>query len=110
MRDVDYIEYEPYGLGAGPTGRAGYIKKDYTPPKTDNIQPYEVPLSFSKSTKFYNSKFFTEYGTLDWLSNITLNEDASFDIKVLDAKNNFKLLIEGIVDEKHISKELLIEH
>jgi hypothetical protein len=120
MTDVDYIEYEPYGVGAGPRAKAGYIKiftkPNYTSQKTDNVQPYEVPLKFSKTKKFYtpkyklyNSNFFNEYGTIDWLPNVTLKDDGSFDIKILDTKNNFKLFIEGIVDDKYISKALLVE-
>ena len=120
--DVDYIEYEMYGFGAGLNqGLAGYIKIytkiDFTRPKIDHVQPYEVPLKFSKTKKFYtpkyklyNSVFFNEYGTIDWLPNIALQDDGSFDIKVLDTDNNFKLYIEGLVDDQYVSKELLIEY
>jgi hypothetical protein len=92
MRDVDYIEYEPYGFGGGLRRSAGFIKiytkVNFTTQKTDNVQPYVIPLRFRKTKKFYttkytlyNSKFYNEYGPTDWLPNVTLNDHGAFNIK-----------------------------
>jgi hypothetical protein len=121
MSDIDYIEYEMYGVGGGIRGNAGFIKiyTDKTIKRSkakDNVQTYKVPLTFNKDKKFYTPKyklytssFFNEYGTIDWKPNISIQDDGSIDLKVLDTKNNFKLFIEGVAGDKHISKEILIQ-
>jgi hypothetical protein len=121
-QDVDYIEYEWYGFGGGLRGQAGFIKIYTTKSfgskgKNDNVQTYDIPLRFSKKKKMYipryqeyNSNFFNEYGTIDWKPKIDLKDDGSFDIRVLNTKNNIKLFIEGFTGDKHISKEILIEN
>lgn len=121
MQDIDYIEYEWYGFGGGIRGQAGFIKiytlkRLKSGGKNDHVQTYDFPLRFSKSKKMYipqyqryNSDFFNEYGTVDWKPNINLKDDGSFDLRVLNTKNNLKLFIEGVVGDQHISKEILVE-
>ena len=124
MHDIDYIEYELYGVGGGVRGQAGFIKiytsAEYSSrgAKNDNVQTYDVPLRFSKNRKFYvskykfyNSPFYNEYGTIDWKPNLELNENGSFDIKVLNTRNKFKLFFEGVLnDNTYISEEILIDN
>ncbi|WP_299128537.1 hypothetical protein [uncultured Winogradskyella sp.] len=123
MQDIDYIEYELYGIGGGIRGQAGFIKiytlNDYNNivSKNDNVQTYDVPLRFSNNKKFYvskykfyNSTFYNEYGTIDWIPNVKLQEDGSFDFKVLNTKNSFKLFIEGMVNGKFVSEEILVDN
>lgn len=122
MADVDYIEYEHYGVGGGIRGQAGFIKV-YTLPnykngaKNDNVQTYDVPLRFNTDKTFYVSKyryynttFYKEYGTIDWIPNLKINKDGSFDIKLLNTKNDFTLFVEGTLnDGTFISQELIID-
>jgi len=123
MSDVDYIEYELYGLGGGLLqGEAGFIKI-YTSPEarsrsiSQNLQSYEIPLSFGEEKafyvpayKFYNTAFFNDYGTIDWIPKAKINNDGTIDLKVLNTKNDVILFIEGIVNDTHfISESLTIE-
>ena len=122
MQDVDYIEYELYGMGGGIRGNAGFIKI-FTSPEFklkqsgQEVQTYEIPLAFSENKKFYvptyglyNSPFFNEYGTIDWTPNATINNDGTIDLTVLNTQNDIKLFVEGIVnDTNFVSQSITIE-
>ncbi|SHG74276.1 hypothetical protein [Winogradskyella jejuensis] len=123
MDQVDYIEYEPYGIGGGIRGAAGYIKIFLTPggppiKKPNNIVDYKLPLLFSKNKTFYspkyfyyNTDFFKEYGTIDWKPNISLDKNGKANFKLYNTKTKMiSLFIEGIInDNQYISQELKIE-
>ncbi|WP_111682469.1 hypothetical protein [Winogradskyella tangerina] len=122
MQDVDYIEYELYGVGGGIRGNAGFIKI-FTSPEFklkrsgQEVQTYEIPLAFSENKEFYvptyglyNSPFFNEYGTIDWTPNATINNDGTIDLSVLNTKNDIKLFVEGIVnDNNFVSQTITVE-
>ncbi|MFP4844725.1 hypothetical protein [Winogradskyella sp. PE311] len=123
MQDIDYIEYELYGVGGGIRGQAGFIKiytsNDYkSKGKNDNIQTYDVPLRFNKEKtfyvskfKYYNSSFYNEFGTIDWKPNLEFSKDGSFNFNVLNTKNSFKLFVEGVLnDDTFISQEIIIDN
>jgi hypothetical protein len=122
MQDVNYIEYEFYGTGGGIRGNAGFIKV-YTSSESkfkkngQKVQSYKIPLTFSDNKEFYvpkynlyNSAFFNEYGTIDWIPSAKINNDGSINFTVLNTKNDIKLFVEGIVNgTDFVSQTLTIE-
>ncbi|MCB0400162.1 MAG: hypothetical protein KDD26_11190 [Winogradskyella sp.] len=122
MGDVDYIEYELYGIGGGIRGQAGFIKiytsRTYkSSNKNDNVNTYDVPLRFSKNKNFYvskysyyNTSFYNEYGTIDWKPKLNINEKGELNLKVFNTNNNFKLFFEGTTsDGILLSQEILVD-
>lgn len=123
MDMVDYFEYEPYGIGGGLRGSAGYIKIYTTPglpvnKKRDLTATFDLPLRFDKPKTFYtpkyqtfNSDFFLEYGTIAWQPNLTVDETGLADFKIIDTyTSSIDLYIEGIVnDNEYISQKITIE-
>lgn len=121
MDMVDYIEYEPYGIGGGIRGGAGYIKI-FTDPnggpvnKANNVRTYSLPMLFSKSRKFYtpkyqlyNTNFFKEYGVIDWKPNLKLNESGNVKFKIPDTKSDtITLFIEGYINNQLISQQTTV--
>ncbi|MFT5846737.1 MAG: hypothetical protein ACJARX_002396 [Psychroserpens sp.] len=80
-------------------------------------QEIKAPLTFTSSKQFYvpkyvyyNSDFFREYGVIDWLPNVTLDQSNAINLKVLDTKTKqIKLFIEGVTNEgRYISEEKVI--
>lgn len=123
MSDIDYIEYEFYGVGGGIRGQAGFIKiytsKSYkSNGKNDNINTYDVPLRFNKNKKFYVSKysyyntpFYNQYGTIDWKPKLNINEKGELTLKVFDTNNNLKLFFEGNINgDTFISEEIIVNN
>lgn len=122
MGDIDYIEYEFYGIGGGIRGQAGFIKiftsKTYNSKgKINNVNTYDVPLRFSKSKKFYVSKysyynttFYNEYGTIDWIPKLKIDKNGYLAFKTFNTNNNFKLFFEGTTsDGVLLSQEILVD-
>jgi hypothetical protein len=121
--DVDYIEYEWYGTGGGVRGNAGFIKivtapRRYSKTRGNLVSTYDVPLRFSKQKSFYtpkyqyyNTPFFNQYGTIDWLPNLSINSNGKINFKIADTKTNtVTLFIEGIINEnQYISQEIKIK-
>ncbi|WP_299113939.1 hypothetical protein [uncultured Winogradskyella sp.] len=123
MGDIDYIEYEFYGVGGGIRGNAGFIKifsdpNGTTIKKNNKVTTYDVPLRFSKEKtfytpkyKYYNSDFFIEYGTIGWHPNVKLDATGTANFKFYDTKTkDISLFVEGILnDNEYISQEIKIE-
>jgi len=121
--DIDYIEYELYGVGGGLRGQAGFIKIKTSPDfrlgnRTDNISTYDVPLRFNKEKAFYtpkyqyyNSSFFNDYGTIDWKPNLKLDANGSLNFKVFNTNSeSITLFIEGVVNDlDYVSQQITIE-
>ena len=122
---VEYIEINRSGLGSGIRGDGGGYIKIVTNPalsgsKGQNFITREFPLVFSAPKKFYapfyenyNSDFFKEYGTIDWLPNIMLDENGTAEFKIFNPSlESIILNIEGATDDgRFISerKTILIE-
>lgn len=112
MSIVDYVQVDRQGLGEGVRGAGGVIKivtnpqlrtKRYT--TTAQVgQPVKPPLAFATPKKFYapvysyyRSKFFQNYGVIDWYSDIKLNDKGQLVFKVKDTTNDeIKIFIEGV--------------
>lgn len=113
MSTVDYIEINKSGLGEGINGGAGSIKIFTNPDFINNnasikdFKVYDVPLTFSAPTKFYvpkfsfyQSQFFKEYGVIDWIPNVTVDENSYLNFKIYNTDNqNINFYIEGISDD-----------
>ncbi|WP_323787305.1 hypothetical protein [Psychroserpens sp.] len=113
MNSVDYIEINKTGLGSGMRGGAGIIKI-YSDPNVeikrkygDNYKTYDIPLTFTKSKQFYTPKysyyktrFFKEYGVIDWIPNVQTDANGNLVFSVFDTGiETVKLFIEGITDD-----------
>ena len=68
---------------------------------------YKVPLSFSSNKKFYvpkyqfyNSNFFTKYGTISWFPDVKPNADGVIDLKFFyPESDDITLHIEGVIED-----------
>ena len=121
-KDIDYIDYDLYGIGGGGVrGNAGYIKI-YTSPEgkkasaPNGVVNYNIPLRFSEEKtfytpkyKYYNTDFFKEFGTITWLPTLKVNDGKlNFNIPNTQTKN-ITLFVEGVIDNAFISQEIDIE-
>ena len=80
-------------------------------------QEIKAPLTFTSPKEFYvpkyvyyQSAFFKEYGVIDWIPNVVLNESNAINLKILDTKSKqIKLFIKGVTNEgRYISEEKVI--
>jgi hypothetical protein len=121
--DIDYIEYELYGVGGGIRGQAGFIKiytsQDFkTKGAPNHVATYDVPLRFEKEQKFYapkyqyyNTSFFNSYGTIDWKPKLKLDSNGSINFKIRNTGNEtITLFVEGVLNDlNYISQKVIIE-
>ncbi|WP_091422219.1 hypothetical protein [Formosa sp. Hel1_31_208] len=127
MSDMDYIVFDrtqrQYPNG-GPISLAGTIHL-YTNPnlkfKNDKRklfnQRINLPLTFTSEKKFYapkyvyyDTKFFKDYGVIDWIPNVEINSSNIMNLKFKDTgSEELKIFIEGTTNEgKLISEEKLV--
>lgn len=110
LEDIEYIEVNKSGVGGGlRAGGAGLIRIKTKPTSSLKIESkevyasYEVPLRFSSTKTFYipkytsyDSDFFNQYGIIDWLPNLSLDEEGHIKFNICNnGVNHFKLFIEG---------------
>jgi len=110
MNLVDYIIVNRRGYGEGLNGGNGVIKIFTDPtlmykdnPQLSNFQEIEIPLTFTAPTKFYapkynyyQSKFFKEYGVIEWLPDMSVDENGIISFKISNQSGpNIILFIEG---------------
>ncbi|MFK7781434.1 hypothetical protein [Psychroserpens sp.] len=124
LKTVDYIEVNKGGIGEGLKGGAGVIRIYTDPNKRFEFEPqkvfteYKIPLTFEAPKRFYipkykstESKFFREYGTIDWLPNANVDANGDISLKVLNTNSNMTLFIEGVVnDNVLVSKQIKINY
>ena len=118
---VDYIIINKRGLSEGLRGANGVIKIFTDPtiafkenPQISKFQEFEIPLTFSKPTKFYapkysyyQTKFFNEYGVIEWLPNMSVDENGNISFKISNhSGNNIKLFIEGTANNGSFISEV----
>ena len=123
IESIDYLDVEYYGTGAGIRGQAGYIKI-YTsgefygrnPGRNNSVAQFKFPLTFDSEKvfytpkyQFYNTRFFNEYGTIDWKPNLKADQKGiiSFTIKNAETEQ-IKLFINGIVNDHELLSELKV--
>lgn len=124
MRNVDYVEVNKGGAGEGIRGGAGVIRI-YTDPykkfelkSKESFTAYDIPLSYSTPKRFYipkynsyASKFFNQYGVIDWLPNVKVDNNGELSIKTSDTNSPMTLFIEGFVnDQELISQQIRIKN
>ncbi len=121
---VDYIEINKTGLGSGIKGGAGVIKIFTDPYKSNSYssktkkayREYQVPLTFSTPKRFYIPKYksyednlFKEYGVIDWLPLLSIDEKGLVNFKILNTKlPSIKLFIQGIINDKTFISEVKV--
>ncbi|WP_460218437.1 hypothetical protein [Psychroserpens sp. MEBiC05023] len=121
MDDVEYIETNPSGIGAGMRGGGGVIKIKRNPFKVFEDAPikiehktFDVPLKFDVAKRFYipkyasfKSDFFKEYGIVDWFSNVSTDVSGVLKLKIFDNQStNLKLFIEGFSNDGTFISEI----
>jgi len=121
MDYVDYIIIDKSGMSAeGSRGYGGVIKIYTDPlisknnPRTSIYQEIEIPLTFTSPTKFYTPKysyyqsnFYKEYGVIQWLPNISVNENKTVSFKIGNhVGNNINLFIEGTANDGSLISEV----
>jgi len=110
MDFIDYVIYDKSGFGEGLRGSGGVIRI-YTDtniafqnnPTNSKFQEIEIPLTFTKPSKFYapkynsyQSSFFKEYGVIDWFPDKSVDENGNISFKISNQSgSNIKLFIEG---------------
>jgi hypothetical protein len=112
--DIEYIEINHSGVGAGMRGGGGVIKiktnpmSSYEEPqKKVEHMTFDVPLKFDVTKRFYipkyksySSNFFREYGVVDWFSNVSTDVDGVLNLKLFNnQETSLKLFIEGISND-----------
>ena len=124
MEVVDYVEVNKSGAGGGIRGGAGIIKIFTDPYKRFKFTPkitfteYDIPLSYSTPQRFYiprynsySSKFFREYGVIDWIPNAKIDANGNLTFKVLNTKTDLKLFVEGVVNTNElISQQIQVSN
>ncbi len=110
MDFIDYIIIDKSGHGEGLRGAGGVIKlyTDYKIGLKYNsygsvFQDIEIPLTFTSPTifyapkySFYHSTFYKEYGVIEWLPNMSIDENGNISFKISNQSgSNIKLFIEG---------------
>jgi hypothetical protein len=126
LEDIEWIEVNKSGLGGGMrAGGAGLIRiktRSNFRPQIDTEDVYanfEIPLKFSVAKKFYipeyssyETDFFNEFGVLDWIPNLNLNDKGQLKFKISDKKlKHFKVFVEGVINKGiFISEEVLIKN
>lgn len=121
MDIVDYIEINPSGIGGGLMGGGGIIKIMTNPflrqerELGEFYKNYNIPLSFSAKKRFYNpaygsysNAFFFKYGTIDWQSDISLNEEGKITLKIRDfGVSEISLYLEGVVNGSEYVSDII---
>lgn len=75
---------------------------------------YDFPLTFSTPKKYYSpiyqnyySKFFKEYGVIDWLPNLKVSKNGELSFKIRDTfTETVKLYVEGLVNDNSLVSEI----
>ena len=83
-------------------------------PQLSQFQEIKIPLTFTAPTKFYapkytsyQSKFFKEYGVIDWIPNMSVDENGTISFKISNQSgNNIKLFIEGTANNGSFISEV----
>ncbi|GAB4154453.1 MAG: hypothetical protein Tsb0033_02460 [Winogradskyella sp.] len=111
LSDIEYIEFNRFGLGDGMRSPGGLIKiytKDPTrvKPRRNTSKSYEFPLTFSKPKKFYAPKykyyeddFYSHYGVIDWKPNLRVDSNGQVSLKIEKPQVPITLFIEGITND-----------
>lgn len=113
VNPIRYITTHPGGEVNIKTNRKKFMSRKKT------VLKNKFPLTFSENKKFYvpkyesyTSTFYKNYGTINWLSTNTIDENGSLNISFTNNfKEDFTLFIEGftsngeyILEEKMITK------
>ncbi|WP_298761083.1 hypothetical protein [uncultured Psychroserpens sp.] len=118
MEVVDYVEVNKGGIGGGIRGAAGIIKIYTDPHKKFKVKTkvsftqYNIPLTYTTPKRFYvpkysvfDSKFFKEYGVIDWIPNARFDTNGELSLKVLNTKSPIRLYVEGIVNSQELMSQ-----
>jgi hypothetical protein len=126
MSDIDYVVLDKtirqYNGARVGEGGSIHLKTDLNfrfknDKRKEFNQKVSLPLTFTSPKTFYapkyiyyDSNFFREYGVIDWIPNVTLNQSNAINLKVLDTKTKqITLFIEGVTNEgRFISEEKVI--
>ncbi len=122
MDEIDYIEINKSGIGNGMrAGGGGVIKivrnpnRAYADLDTEKAyKSYDIPLNFSTPKRFYapkyssySSRFFKEYGVIDWHPNLKIDTEGNVRLKVLNTNTaKVHLYIEGMVNNSTYVSEV----
>ncbi len=114
LEEIDYIEVNRVGLGAGLRGGSGGVIKIVRRTigeRHNNKKPavlmqskHEIPLTFSVAKKLYipryksyDGAFFNTFGVVDWHPLLILNEKGAVDFDIYDTGlSEVTLYIEGV--------------
>ena len=113
MSIINYISINKNGIGEGIRGGGGVIRivtdpmLAYVKKNEKTVQNFNFPVTFSLDKKYYvpkyknyNSKFYRNYGVVDWLPINKINADGTISFKVENIQNNsIKLFIEGYAND-----------
>lgn len=126
MRDIDYIAIDlsnkQYDAAQPSPAGSIHIKTDPSIRlKNDKRlkfnQKVGLPLTFTSEKQYYapkyvyyNTAFFRDYGVIDWVSNVQIDEANTINLKFMDTgTKQIKLYVEGTTNKgKLISEEILL--
>lgn len=120
---IESIVINKRGVGYGMQGGNGVIKivtkkGAGTLPNSETMLSVIAKNGFTANKEFYtprytsySSKAFEEYGTITWISNISLNSEGKAQFKILNTlQPEVKVIIEGMNSEGFLlSEDLLIK-
>jgi hypothetical protein len=113
MDDVDYIEINRSGRGAGLQGGGGIIRivtDPFRPNRGGSARSYtgyDIPLTFTSKKSYsnpiyisYTSNFYKSFGAIDWHPNVVIDKEGMGSITFYSyGQTKIKLFIEGIVND-----------
>ncbi|NNK10111.1 MAG: hypothetical protein HKP08_02105 [Flavobacteriaceae bacterium] len=121
MDQVDYIEINPSGIGAGIRGGGGVIKIVTDPSKARRAQfsntliDYDIPITFTANKRFYNpmynsysGTFFNSFGAVDWHPDVVIDTKGVGKFSFLNyGLGTVKLYFEGIVNDNEFVSDVV---
>lgn len=121
MDQVDYIEINPSGVGAGIRGGGGVIRIVTDPARARRAQfgksliDYDIPITFTSDKRFYNpmynsysGTFFNSFGAIDWHPNVVVDTRGVGRFSFLNyGLPAVKLYIEGIVNDDEFVSDVV---
>lgn len=122
MDEVDYIEINKTGRGAGLQGGGGIIKIVTDPFRRNrggsarSYKGYDIPLTFTSKKRYtnpiyisYTSNFYKTFGAIDWFPNVVIDKEGRGSFTFYNyGQKKIKLFIEGIVNDHQFLSDVKV--
>ncbi|MBZ9728181.1 hypothetical protein LB467_00640 [Salegentibacter sp. JZCK2] len=112
LTQVDYVEINKTGMGAGFRDSRGSIKvytkhdSHFSSKSFDRIQEIDIPLAYAEEKQYYvpryentSDEFFQKFGVIDWIPKVSFEKGEAAVITIKKPEVGFQLIIEGVTSE-----------